>query len=98
VGDRISVWRGHHFDYHGECDLVLLSSQFGSGLGLDVHIRTKMRRDMSYISLPCWVGTDVLEVESQGVYYLNGVAGAELPDEFSGFAFSHAATDKQHML
>jgi hypothetical protein len=25
------------------------------------------------------MGTDVLEVQSEGVYYLNGVAGAELP-------------------
>jgi hypothetical protein len=30
------------------------------------------------------IGSDVLEVESQGVYYLNGVANAELPSEFSG--------------
>jgi hypothetical protein len=69
-------------------------------LGLDVHIRTKMRRDMSYISAAVLrMGTDTLEVESQGVYYLNGVAGAELPDDFSGFAFSHTQpTDKQHVF
>jgi cysteine-rich repeat protein len=48
---RFKTWRGKHFDYHGECDLVLLhSSAFESGLGLDVYIRTKIRRDMSYIS------------------------------------------------
>jgi hypothetical protein len=45
------------------------------------------------------VGSDVLEVESQGLYYLNGVANAELPSEFSGFAFSHTQpTDKQHVF
>jgi hypothetical protein len=96
---HFKTWRGHHFDFHGECDLVLLhSTEFGSGLGLDVHIRTKLRRDMSYISSATLrIGTDVLEVGSQGVYYLNGVVGAELPDEFSGFAFSHSQpTDKQH--
>jgi hypothetical protein len=96
---HFKTWRGHHFDFHGECDLVLLhSSEFGSGLGLDVHIRTKFRHDMSYISSATLrIGTDILEVESQGVYYLNGVIGAELPNEFSGFAFSHTQpTDNQH--
>jgi cysteine-rich repeat protein len=98
---HFKTWRGHHFDFHGECDLVLLhSSTFGAGLGLDVHIRTKMRRDMSYISAAVLrMGMDTLEVESQGVYYLNGVAGAELPAEFSGFAFSHTQpTGKQHVF
>jgi hypothetical protein len=98
---HFKTWRGHHFDYHGECDLVLIhSSKFGSGLGLDVHIRTKMRRDMSYISAAVLrMGTDTLEVESQGVYYLNGVLNADLPDEFSGFAFSHTQpTEKQHVF
>jgi hypothetical protein len=53
---------------------------------------------MSYISsASIRIGTDILEVGSQGVYYLNGVVNAELPDEFSGFAFSHEQpTDKQH--
>jgi hypothetical protein len=98
---HFQTWNGGHFDYHGECDLVLLhSSEFGSGLGVDVHIRTKLRRDMAYISSAVLrIGTYVLEVESQGVYYLNGVLNAALPDEFSGFAFSHTQpTDKQHLF
>jgi hypothetical protein len=98
---HFKTWRGKHFDYHGECDLVLLhSSAFESGLGLDVHIRTKIRRDMSYISSAALrIGSDVLEVESQGVYYLNGVLSAALPAKFSGFAFSHTQpTDKQHVF
>jgi hypothetical protein len=98
---HFKTWRGQRFDYHGECDLVLLhSSEFGSGLGLDVHIRTKIRRDMSYISsATVRMGTDILEVASQGIYYLNGEAGAELPDYFSGFTLSHTQpTDKQHVF
>jgi hypothetical protein len=98
---HFKTWRGEHFDYHGECDLVLLhSSEFGSGLGLDVHIRTKFRRDMSYVSgATVRIGTDILEVDSQGIYFLNGEVGAELPDEFSGFAFSHTQpNDKQHVF
>jgi hypothetical protein len=98
---HFKTWQGQHFDYHGECDLVLLhSSEFGSGLGLDVHIRTKLRRDMSYISAATVrIGKDILEVDSQGVYYLNGKVDAALPDEFSGFAFSHTQpTNMQHVF
>jgi hypothetical protein len=98
---HFKTWRGQHYDFHGECDLVLLrSKEFESGLGLDVHIRTQMRRDMSYISgAALRIGSDVLEVESQGVYYLNGVAGAELPREFSGFEFLHTQpTANQHVF
>jgi hypothetical protein len=98
---HFKTWRSQHFDFHGECDLVLLQSKaFESGLGLDVHIRTQMRRGISYISSAVLrIGSDVLEVESQGVYYLNGVAGAELPSEFSGFELLHTQpTDKQHIF
>jgi hypothetical protein len=98
---HFKTWRGQHFNFHGVCDLILLQSkEFESGLGLDVHIRTHMRRDMSYISSAVLrIGSDVLEVESQGVYYLNGVAGADLPSEFGGFEFLHTQpTDKQHVF
>jgi hypothetical protein len=98
---HFKTWHGQHFDYHGECDLILLqSSSFGSGLGLDVHIRTQVRRGMSFISSAVLrIGTDVLEVASQGAYYLNGVAGADLPAEFSGFQFSHTQpADQQHVF
>jgi hypothetical protein len=96
---HFKTWTGANFDYHGECDLILIqSAAFESGLGLDVHIRTKIRNGMSFISSAVLrIGTDVLEVASKGVYYLNGVAGADLPAEFSGLAFSHTQpTDKQH--
>jgi hypothetical protein len=98
---HFKTWRGEHCDFHGECDLMLLQSKdFESGLDLDVHIRTQMLRDMSYISSAVLrIGTDVLEVESQGVYYLNGVLNAELPSKFSGFEFLHTKpTDKQHVF
>jgi cysteine-rich repeat protein len=101
---HFKTWRGHRYDFHGECDLLMLhSSAFQSGLGLDIHIRTQMsprHSDMSYISSAAIrIGTDILEVESQGVYYLNGEYGADLPNKFSGFAFSHTQpTDKQHVF
>jgi hypothetical protein len=98
---HFKTWRGQHYDFHGECDLILLQSKdFESGMGLDVHIRTQMQRDMSYISgAVLRIGSNILEVESQGVYFLNGVAGAELPNEFSGFKFLHwKPTAKQHVF
>jgi hypothetical protein len=98
---HFKTWRGQPFNFHGECDLVLLhNAEFESGLALDVHIRTKIRRDMSYISSAALrIGQDLLEVESQGVYWWNGELSAALPAEFSGFAFSHTQpTDKQHVF
>jgi hypothetical protein len=52
---------------------------------------------MSYInSAALRIGTDVLEVQSQGVYYLNGVVGADL-NEISGFSLTHTqVNDHQH--
>jgi hypothetical protein len=69
-----------HFDFHGERDLVLLhSSYFEDGLGLEVHIRTQMRREFSYISSTALrIGADILEVGGKGLYFLNGVAGANI--------------------
>jgi hypothetical protein len=95
------TWRGQHYDFMGECDLVFIQSKdFESGLDLDIHIRTKMRRDMSFVSSAVLrIGSDILEVASQGLYFLNGVANAELPSEFSGFEFLHSQpTDKQHVF
>jgi hypothetical protein len=86
----------------GECDLVLLhSASFGaSGESLDVHIRTKICRGMSYVSSAALrIGKYLLEVKSQGVYWLNGVLNAELPDTFSGFAYSHTKpSDRQNIF
>jgi hypothetical protein len=98
---HFKAWRGQHYDFHGACDLIFLQSkEFESGMGLDVHIRTKIRGDMSYISSAVLrIGADVLEVQSQGFYYLNGAAKADLPSEFSGFEFLHTQpTDKQHVF
>jgi hypothetical protein len=55
---------------------------------------------MSYISsAELRIGTDVLEIASEGDYYLNGVAGADLPSEFSDFAFSYSQpNDYQHVF
>ena len=88
---HLKTWRGHRYDYHGECDLVLVHSDtFGNGQGLDLHIRTEIRRDWSYISdAALRIGKDILEVDSKGHYYLNGVKDAEMPSTIGGFEMTH---------
>jgi hypothetical protein len=98
---HFKTWRGERFSYHGECDLVMFKDpEFESGLGFDVHIRTQIRREFSFIAFAALrIGQDVLEVASQGVYWFNGVLNADLPQEISGFAFSHTQpTKKEHVF
>eukprot|EP00980_Cylindrotheca_fusiformis_P008475 scaffold1794_cov107-Cylindrotheca_fusiformis.AAC.2 len=36
-------WNGDHFEYHGQCDMILVKDEdFADGLGLEVQIRTKL--------------------------------------------------------
>lgn len=62
---HFKTWRNEHFEYHGQCDLVLAKDpKFADGLGLDVQIRTKLVRFWSYIkSAAIRIGNDVFEVE-----------------------------------
>lgn len=61
----VRTWRNEHFEYHGQCDLILTKdSAFANSLGLDVQIRTKLVRHWSYIkSAAIRIGDDILEVE-----------------------------------
>jgi hypothetical protein len=98
---HFKTWAGSRYDFHGACDLILFqSSQFKAHLGVDLHIRTAMRRDMSYISNAALrIGTDLLEVTSRGIYYLNGVRGANMPNEISGFPIAHSQpNENQHVF
>eukprot|EP00980_Cylindrotheca_fusiformis_P015112 scaffold4174_cov66-Cylindrotheca_fusiformis.AAC.1 len=37
------TWNGGHFEYHGQCDMILVKDEnFADGLGLQVQIRTKL--------------------------------------------------------
>lgn len=92
LGDpHFKLWNQNWFDYHGECDLVFLSSpHFADGLGLDIHIRTKIRYDYSHIEAAAIrIGGDVLQVGGWGIYLLNGVESAKLPNKISGYTLSH---------
>ena len=66
--NAVTTFAGEHFEYHGQCDLVLAKDpNFAEGLGLDIQIRTKLVRFWSYIKQAAIrIGDDILEVEGSG--------------------------------
>lgn len=93
LGDpHIKTWKGELYDFHGVCDLVMVQNPyFESGLGMDIHIRTKRTRGWSYIANAVLrIGEETLEIMggSEANYWINGVRGGEL-DMLSGFEITH---------
>jgi hypothetical protein len=93
---HLTTWKGHHFTYNGACDLVFLhSDKFGDGLGIDIHLRTKHRRQFSYVSdTAVRIGADILEVSGRR-YYLNGIEMADLPTTLGGFTVRYKKVDEK---
>ena len=84
----MKTWTGRIYDFMGECDLLLTKSvAFGNGLGFEAQIRTTIVDDWSYVSSAAIkIGEDVLEIQSGGVHFLNGVEDANLKKSvFGGF-------------
>jgi len=73
---HFKTWMGEHFEYHGQCDLVMMKDpSFADGLGLQIQIRTKLVRYWSYIrSVAILIGDDILEIEGSADF----VGGDEL--------------------
>jgi hypothetical protein len=97
-GDRhFKMWRGRAFDYHGECHLVLLKSP---KIDLDVHVHTTIRKQFSFVeSALLRIGSNLLEVQSKGVYYLNGELGAAMPNTISGYPVTYTQpAENQHVF
>jgi len=74
---HIKTWVGEHYDFHGVCDLVLLSNPgFDNGRGMNIHIRNKRTMKWSYISTTAVsIGEDVLQItggRDSMKYFLNG--------------------------
>eukprot|EP00980_Cylindrotheca_fusiformis_P020143 scaffold7212_cov165-Cylindrotheca_fusiformis.AAC.3 len=66
LGDpHFRTWKNEHFEYHGQCDLLLaMDPNFADGLGLDVQIRTKLVRFWSYIKTSAIrIGDDIFEFQ-----------------------------------
>lgn len=73
---HLKTWTGNKYDYHGECDLVLLDHPaFNNGQGLRVHIRTTRVKYFSFIStIAVQIGDDIVEFENDAEnFLLNGV-------------------------
>ena len=71
----MQTWTGDKFDYHGECDLVLVDNpSFANGLGMRVHIRTTRVKYFSYIEqIALQIGNDVLEFNNDvDNFFING--------------------------
>eukprot|EP00526_Cylindrotheca_closterium_P008143 CAMPEP_0113659014 /NCGR_PEP_ID=MMETSP0017_2-20120614/32092_1 /TAXON_ID=2856 /ORGANISM="Cylindrotheca closterium" /LENGTH=653 /DNA_ID=CAMNT_0000573457 /DNA_START=20 /DNA_END=1981 /DNA_ORIENTATION=+ /assembly_acc=CAM_ASM_000147 len=76
---HITTWKDEHYEFHGQCDLVLAKDpDFAEGMGLDVHIRTKIVRYWSYIqSAAIRIGDDILEIQggtemnTEAEYWIN---------------------------
>lgn len=106
---HFKTWSNKKFDYHGECDLVLVNNpSFADGLGLRVHIRTTRVSYFSYIdTIAVQIGEDKLEFNNDVEnFLLNGVVGAPaegkrkmfLADKFEVVRFKKAITIKLDRL
>ena len=102
---HIKRWDQKRFDFHGECDLVLLHSNHVNGdVPLDLHLRTKIQGHYSYIeSAALKVGETVFQLDADK-YFVNGVEytdDSSLPmflDEFVIEAVQREATYKVYTV
>jgi len=78
---------GEMYDFHGGCDLVLLDNpQFKDGLGMRIHIRTKIETWWSYVKTAViQIGDETLEVSggehNQQWMVLNGKVNEPLEEQ-----------------
>ena len=78
---------GEMFDFHGGCDLVLLDNpDFANGLGMRVHIRTKINTWWSYVETAViQIGDQTLEVtggeHNKEWFRINGVANSPMEEK-----------------
>jgi hypothetical protein len=97
---HITTWKNEHYEFHGQCDLVMAKDpEFADGLGLDVHIRTKLVRFWSYIkTVAIRIGNGILEIEgsanpqeNESNYWINYEYQGDLTD-FAGFPVTTVAS------
>jgi hypothetical protein len=105
----LKTWHGLVYDFHGECDLLLVRSEkFHNNLGFEVQIRTQIRRDWSFIKEAALrIGDQVFEVTKDMVYHsnlathgfrrrgINHLGGRDgvLPQKIAGFPISYVNYD-----
>jgi len=90
---HFTTFSGEKYDYHGECDLVVLHNpKYKNGLGMYVHVRTKIETFYSYIhTAVLQIGQETFEVTGApyNQVWLNGIPGVEFPARISGHAIGH---------
>ncbi|KAL3920908.1 MAG: hypothetical protein SGILL_003029, partial [Bacillariaceae sp.] len=93
---HFTTWNGDKFDFHGECDLVLVRNpDFADGLGMHIHGRTKIHHDWSaFESSAIRIGDDVFEVKGK-THWFNGEENAELPVFVGGYRVDRP-TESEH--
>ena len=71
---HFKTWTGIKYDYHGECDLVLVDNpSFADGKGLRLHIRTVRKGYYSYIERAALqIGADSMEFINRNDWTING--------------------------
>merc|ERR1712176_640965 len=77
---HFKTWSGERYDFHGICDLILLSNpNFNDNLGMDIYIRSKKTKQWSYISTAVIrIGVETFEVSGRkdgDTYWVNGIEG-----------------------
>ncbi|CAJ1963414.1 unnamed protein product [Cylindrotheca closterium] len=97
---HIVTWKGEHYEYHGQCDMVMVNDPlFADNAGLDIHIRTKLVRFWSYIkNVSIRIGSDILEIvgnpdikSREPMYWVNYEYMGDL-DTIGGFPITYVAT------
>jgi hypothetical protein len=82
---HVKTFGGGFYNYHGECDRVLLENpQFKNGLGISIHIRTKIQDFWSSVeSSAIKIGDETIEVAGGGGdewLWVNGVVVRDFED------------------
>lgn len=102
---HMKPFKAPSFSFHGQCDLVMMTSQsYDHEQGIELHIRTTRidngRQSYSYISgAALRIGTDVLELSDDGSLLLNGNEDeGEGIDTFAGHALTMTKRGKHDSI
>jgi len=96
---HFKTWSGERYDFHGICDLVLLSNpKFRDDLGMDIHVRTKQTEQWSYVSSAVIrIGSETFEVSGSkhgNSFWMNGIKGDQWEEGtvISGYSITYKKT------
>jgi len=97
------TWGGVLYDYHGVCDMIYTTCpNFDNGKGLHMHLRTEFVEPVKWSTISniaLKIGDHTFEVKSNGSYYLNGVADADLSEaNLSGHVVKRGTRFDQNRL